>query len=133
MLDWWCMFSLPNNHHHAPHYRKSCLHEISFWAKQNIFDLILCQYLVTAYIIYLEIKLIQVLFYCGCFDRNEILFRVIKCYVTTTQNEIINHTEKTSAYSEIKETFKLLVSVTCHKTVYQKILVTSPGYIICLC
>lgn len=133
MLDWWCMFGLPNNHHHAPHHRKPCLHEISFWAKQNIFDLILCQYLVTAYIIYLEIKLIQVLFYCGCFDRNEILFRVIKCYVTTTQNEIINHTEKTSAYSEIKETFKLLVSVMCHKTVYQKILVTSPGYIICLC
>ena len=27
----------------------------------------------------------RVLFHCGYFDRNEILFRVIKCYVNTTQ------------------------------------------------
>ena len=61
---------------------RGCLHEISFWVKQNIFNSVPGQYLVTVYMICPKIKLFQVLFHFGCFDRNEVSFQMIECYVS---------------------------------------------------
>ena len=60
---------------------RGCLHEISFWAKWNIFISVSAQSLVTVYMYIPKSNSLRVLFNCSHFGRNEISFRVIKYHV----------------------------------------------------
>ena len=53
----------------------------------------------------------RVSFNCGHFDRNKISFRVIKCYVNTTLNEIIR--SKASPLAQMDKVKKTCCSYFC--------------------
>ena len=56
--------------------------------KMKYFHFVSIQSLVTVYVIHSEVKLIAGVISLRYFDRNKILFQVIKYHVITTRNEI---------------------------------------------
>ena len=69
----------------------------------NFFNSVSNQPLITIYMKYPEKNSLRVSFHCRHFDRNKNSFRVIKCNVNNTQNEIIRN--EMSTHANIKETY----------------------------